>query len=162
VCRGYITSGYPLYASEFGAIQFDWTIAHKAAASDRNWILSQASDPTRDWHSVLASNDWLATTLSDPLVRKSLVLGAAGLILDLISVPWLRSAGGCRFRRGKQETNARIQATSGPAVAGRALRTLADDLLYRVRTGYERHPLTKGSVSSFLTLLVNLVNWSLA
>jgi hypothetical protein len=92
VCRGYITSGYPIYPSEAGVIQFDWTVPREKASSDRNWILSWARDPSRDWQSVLANNDWLqpwlATTLSDPLVRKSLLLGVAGLILSLISAPW--------------------------------------------------------------------------
>ncbi|MBV9733804.1 MAG: hypothetical protein JO275_13600 [Verrucomicrobia bacterium] len=92
VCRGYITSGYPLYPSELGAIHFDWIVPQEAASSDREWILSWARDPTRDADSVLANNDWLrpwfTTTLSDPLVLKSLVLGAVGLILGLISAPW--------------------------------------------------------------------------
>ena len=91
VCRGYITSGYPLYPSELGAIHFDWTVPPEAASSDKKWILSWARDPTRDADSVLANNDWLrpwlTTTLSDPLVLKSVVLGAAGLILSLISAP---------------------------------------------------------------------------
>jgi hypothetical protein len=91
VCRGYITSGYPLYPSELGALHFDWTVPHEAASSDKKWVLSWARDPTRDADSVLANNDWfrpwLSTTLSDPLVLKSLVLGAAGLILSLISAP---------------------------------------------------------------------------
>jgi hypothetical protein len=92
VCRGYITSGYPLYPSELGAIHFDWMVPHEAASSDRKWILSWARDPTRAADSVLANNDWLrpwlARTFGDPLVLKSLVLGAAGLILGLISAPW--------------------------------------------------------------------------
>jgi len=92
VCRGYITSGYPLYPSELGAIHFDWIVPHEAASSDRKWILSWARDPTRDADSVLANNDWLrpwlATTFGDPLVLRSLILGAAGLILSLISAPW--------------------------------------------------------------------------
>jgi hypothetical protein len=92
VCRGYITSGYPFYPSEAGGIQFGWTVSHEEATSERNWVLSWARDPTRDWQSVLANNDWLrpwlATTFSDPLVLKSLLLGAAGLILALISAPW--------------------------------------------------------------------------
>jgi hypothetical protein len=92
VCRGYITSGYPFYPSETGVIQFDWTVPREKASSDKNWVLSWARDPSRDWQSVLANNDWLrpwlATTAADPLVRKSLLLGAAGLILCLISAPW--------------------------------------------------------------------------
>jgi hypothetical protein len=92
VCSGYITSGYPFFPSETGVIPFDWTVPHEKAVSDRNWVLSWARDPSRDWQSVLANNDWLrpwlATTLADPLVRKSLLLGAAGLILCLISAPW--------------------------------------------------------------------------
>jgi len=92
VCRGYITSGYPLYPSELGAIHFDWIVPHEAAYSDREWILSWARDPTRDADSVLADSDWLrpwlATTFGDPLVLRSLILGAAGLILSLISAPW--------------------------------------------------------------------------
>jgi hypothetical protein len=92
VCRGYITSGYPLYPSELGAIHFDWIVPHDAASSDKKWVLSWARDPTRDADAVLANNDWLrpwlATTFGDLLVRKSLLLGAAGLILGLISAPW--------------------------------------------------------------------------
>jgi hypothetical protein len=92
VCRGYITSGYPLYPSELGAIHFDWIVPHEAASADKNWVLSWARDPGRDWQVVLANNDWLrpwlATTFGDLLVRKSLLLGAAGLILGLISAPW--------------------------------------------------------------------------
>jgi hypothetical protein len=92
VCRGYITSGYPLYPSELGAIHFDWIVPHEAASSDKNWVLSWARDPGRDWQVVLANNDWLrpwlATTFGDLLVRKSLLLGAAGLILGLTSAPW--------------------------------------------------------------------------
>jgi hypothetical protein len=92
VCRGYITSGYPFYPSELGAIRFDWMVPHEAALNDKNWVLSWARDPTRDWHSVLANIDWLrpwlATTLGDDLVRKSLLLGAAGLVLCVISGPW--------------------------------------------------------------------------
>jgi hypothetical protein len=91
VCRGYITSGYPLYPSELGAIHFDWIVPHESASSDRKWVLSWARDPTRDADAVLANNDWLrpwlATTFGDLLVRKSLLLGAAGLILGLISAP---------------------------------------------------------------------------
>jgi hypothetical protein len=92
ICRGYVTSGYPFYPSELGAIRFDWMVPHEAAFNDKNWVLSWARDPTRDWHSVLANNDWLrpwlATTLGDDLVRKSLLLGAAGLVLGVISGPW--------------------------------------------------------------------------
>ena len=92
VCRGYITSGYPLYPSELGAIHFDWMVPHWKASSERKWVLSWARDPTRDADAVLANNDWfrpwLATTFGDSLVRKSLLLGAAGLILSLISAPW--------------------------------------------------------------------------
>ena len=92
LCRGYITSGYPFYPSEFGAIRFDWLVPHEAVVSERNWILSWARDPSRDWHSVLANSDWfrpwLANTLADLSVRKSLLLGAAGLILSLITGPW--------------------------------------------------------------------------
>jgi hypothetical protein len=92
VCRGYITSGYPLYPSELGAIHFDWIVPHDAAWSDKKWVLRWARDPTRDADAVLANNDWLrpwlATTFADLLVRKSLLLGAAGLILGLISAPW--------------------------------------------------------------------------
>ncbi|HYZ71590.1 MAG TPA: hypothetical protein VE641_00830, partial [Chthoniobacterales bacterium] len=32
VCRGYITSGYPLYPAELGAIHFDWMVPHEAAS----------------------------------------------------------------------------------------------------------------------------------
>jgi hypothetical protein len=92
VGRGYITSGYPLYPSELGAIQFDWMVPHSAASFDRKWVLSWARDPSRDADAVLANNDWLrpwlSTTFGDLLVRKSLLLGAAGLILGLISAPW--------------------------------------------------------------------------
>ena len=92
VCRGYITSGYPFYPSEFGAIPFDWIVPHEAALSDKNWVLSWARDPTRNWQSVLANNDWLwpwlATTLGDDLVRKSLLLSVLGVVLALASSPW--------------------------------------------------------------------------
>jgi hypothetical protein len=91
VCRGYITSGYPIYPSEIGAIHFDWMVPHEEAFSDKKWILSWARDSTRDADAVLANNDWLrpwlATTFGDLLVRKSLLLAAAGLILGLISIP---------------------------------------------------------------------------
>lgn len=92
VCCGYITSGYPFYPMDVGAIQFDWMVPARAALSDRNWILSWAREPYQDWHTVLASSDWflpwVATTISDLFVRKSLLFFAAGLFLALISRPW--------------------------------------------------------------------------
>ena len=92
VCRGYLTSGYPLYPMDFGAIHFDWMVPVTAALDDKNWILSWAREPKVDWHIVLASNDWVrpwaAEAISELFVQKSLLLCAAGLFLALISRPW--------------------------------------------------------------------------
>src|SRR5260370_3437626 len=89
VCRGYITSGYPFYPMDVGAIQFDWMVPVRSTLGERNWILSCAREPYQDWHTVLGSSDWflpwVATTISDLFVRQSLLLFSSGLFLALIS-----------------------------------------------------------------------------
>jgi hypothetical protein len=89
---GYLTSGYPFYPMDVGAIQFDWMVPASAALGDRNWILSWAREPYQDWHTVLANNDWfrpwVAAAIGELFVRKSLLLLAAGLVLSMLSAPW--------------------------------------------------------------------------
>jgi hypothetical protein len=91
-CRGYIISGYPLFPSELGRIHFDWMVPHEAALSERNWVLSWARAPDRDWRSVLVNRDWIrpwvATTIADPIVLKALILLGGGSLLIALSRPW--------------------------------------------------------------------------
>jgi hypothetical protein len=92
LCRGYITSGYPLFPSELGRIHFDWMVPHEAALSERNWVLSWARAPDHDWRSVLVNRDWIrpwvATTIADPIVLKTFILLGGGLVLIALSRPW--------------------------------------------------------------------------
>jgi hypothetical protein len=92
LCRGYITSGYPLFPSELGRIHFDWMVPHEAALSERNWVLSWARAPDHDWRSVLVNSDWIrlwvATTVADPIVLKAVILLAGGLALIVLTGPW--------------------------------------------------------------------------
>jgi len=91
-CRGYMTSGYPLFPSELGRIHFDWMVPHEAALSERNWVLSWARAPDHHWRSVLINHDWirpwLTATISDRIVLKAVILLAGGLILIGLTRPW--------------------------------------------------------------------------
>jgi hypothetical protein len=93
VGRGYITSGYPLYPSDLGRINFDWTVPIEAASSEKDWVLSWAREPFHNSQTVLMNADWfrpwVAATLADPMVLKSMVLGLAGIILIASTRPWL-------------------------------------------------------------------------
>jgi hypothetical protein len=93
VGRGYITSGYPLYPSDFGRINFDWMVPTEAASSEKDWVLSWARAPFHDSRTVLMKADWVrpwvAATLVDPMVLKSMVLCLAGIILIASTRPWL-------------------------------------------------------------------------
>ncbi|HEY4814868.1 MAG TPA: hypothetical protein VIH58_09345 [Chthoniobacterales bacterium] len=92
LCRGYITSGYPLFPAELGRIHFDWVVPHEAALSERNWVLSWARAPDHNWRSVLVNSDWIrlwvATTVADPIVLKAVVLLSGGLMLIALTGPW--------------------------------------------------------------------------
>jgi hypothetical protein len=90
---GYITSGYPLYPSDLGRINFDWMVPIEAASSEKDWVLSWARAPFHDSATVLMNADWfrpwVAATLADPIVLKSMVLCLAGIILIASTRPWL-------------------------------------------------------------------------
>jgi hypothetical protein len=88
---GYLTSGYPFFPSEFGRVQFDWTVPHQLALNERKWVLSWARAPNQDWHTVLGNNawflPWLTATLAAPDAVKSLIVFAAGLLFAAVGNP---------------------------------------------------------------------------
>jgi len=93
VGRGYITSGYPLYPSELGRINFDWMVPTEAGFIREGLgfelgtrAFSRFCNCTDECRLVSA---WVATTLADPIVLKSIVLCLAGIILIASSRPWL-------------------------------------------------------------------------
>ena len=92
LCRGYITSGYPMFPLELGRIHFDWMVPHEAALSERNWVLGWARAPDHDWRSVLLNRGWIrpwiTRTIADPIVLKAAILSAGGLILIALTRPW--------------------------------------------------------------------------
>jgi hypothetical protein len=93
VGRGYITSGYPLYPSDFGRINFDWMVPTEAASLEKDWVLSWARAPYHELGTGLMNAEWfrpwLAATLADPMVLKSMVLGLTGIVLLATTRPWL-------------------------------------------------------------------------
>ena len=85
ICSGYLSSGYPLFPSEFARINFDWTAPHELVARERDWALSWAREPGVSPEVVLRNWNWLGQWVlrfwRGPEVIMPLLLTVAGLLI---------------------------------------------------------------------------------
>jgi hypothetical protein len=85
ICSGYLTSGYPLFPSEFARINFDWTVPRELVARERDWVLSWAREPGVSPEIVLRNWNWLGQWVlrfwRGPEVIMPLLLTVAGLLI---------------------------------------------------------------------------------
>jgi hypothetical protein len=92
VCCGYVISGYPLFPSELGRWNFDWTVPHELIKHERDWVLSWARNPGLPPETVLGNWVWLGSWFSslwhNPGVIKPSVLTLASSLLFLIGRAW--------------------------------------------------------------------------
>jgi hypothetical protein len=87
ICSGYLSSGYPLFPSEFARINFDWTAPRELVAQERDWVLSWAREPGVSPEVVLRNWNWLGQWVlrlwSGPEVIMPLLLAVTGLLIAL-------------------------------------------------------------------------------
>jgi hypothetical protein len=86
ICRGYLTSGYPLFPAEIGRLDFDWTVPHKLITDERDWVLSWARAPFNSQvQQVLSGWSWLGPWIqqlpSQPIMVKAAVMALVGLLI---------------------------------------------------------------------------------
>jgi hypothetical protein len=102
LCRGLITSGYPVYPSTVGHIQTDWSVPIEQVRNTAAWISSWGRQPITQPDLVLGNWNWLGPWL-DRLFKNSfysvvypICVSALSMILALGFV--------FRFRRGKKDS----------------------------------------------------------
>jgi hypothetical protein len=85
ICSGYVSSGFPLFPSEFAGINFDWTAPHELVARERDWVLSWAREPgvspevvLRDWNWL---GQWVLGLWNAPEAIMPLLLTVTGLLI---------------------------------------------------------------------------------
>ncbi len=82
VC-GYVTSGYPLFPSDFAGWNFDWAVPPDQVALERNSVIAWARLPGSPIAEALGSWAWVASwfirLLASPFVLICLLLSVIGL-----------------------------------------------------------------------------------
>jgi uncharacterized protein YjeT (DUF2065 family) len=93
--RGYLLSGYPVYPSTFGGMDFPWRVPRSLVLSEALCIRGHAREPGAFWMDALSGWQWLTPwwTRAAPSLALPLTISAVALAALLLRCVVQRSSG---------------------------------------------------------------------
>ena len=88
--RGYILSGYPLYPSTLGGIDyFEWSMPIGEVIAEYQWVLSWSRAPGLSPQQVLKNHDWINTWLINFPFYYWVIFGLSAACIAALALKWL-------------------------------------------------------------------------